>query len=113
MPKYKEGDIVKGKVTGIENYGFFLSLDGDYNGLVHISEMSDDFVKSIFDYIQLGETIQAKIIEVEGKKVKLSIKNFDYRLEGKKELEDLNGFTPLREKLPKWIEEYKEKNDLK
>lgn len=111
MPKYKVGDLIKGKVTGIENYGIFILLDDDYTGLIHISEISDKFVKSIFDYVQLDEIIQAKVIEVleNEKKVKLSIKNLDYRIEDKKELEDKNGFTPLREKLPEWISEYKER----
>lgn len=111
MPKHKVGDVVRGKVTGIEDYGFFLLLDDGYTGLVHISEMSEKFVKNIFDYVQLGESINAVIIEVDeaNKKLKLSIKNFDYRIEDKKELEDQNGFSPLREKLPKWITEYEER----
>ncbi len=111
MPKYNVGDVVKGKVTGIEDYGFFLLLDDGYTGLVHISEMSEKFVKNIFDYVQLGEHINAEIIELDekNKKVKLSIKNIDYRIEDKKELEDQNGFSPLREKLPEWVAEYEEK----
>ncbi len=111
MPKYKVGDTVKGKVTGIENYGIFLLMDDGYSGLIHISEISDKFVRSVFDYVQLGEIIKAKVLEVDevNKKIKLTIKNFDYRIEDKKELEDKNGFSPLREMLPKWIEEFKEK----
>ncbi len=111
MPKYKVGEKVQGKVTGIEDYGFFLLLDDGYTGLVHISEMSEKFVKNIFDYVQLGEQIEAMIIEVDesNKKLKLSIKNFDYRIEDKKELENQNGFSPLREKLPEWITEYEER----
>lgn len=114
MPKYKKDDIVKGKVTGIENYGIFLSLDDNYIGLVHISEISDKFVKNIFDYVQLNETISCKVLEVDGssKRLKLSIKNFDYRIEDKKKWEDENGFSPLREKLPEWIADYKEKLDV-
>ena len=46
------------------------------------------------------------------KRLKLTIKNFDYRIEDKKNLEDKNGFSLLREKLPLWIAEYKEKNEL-
>jgi len=111
MSKYKIGDVITGKVTGIEDYGFFLLLDDGYTGLVHISEMSEKFVKNIFDYVQLGEHINALIIDVDdkNKKIKLSIKNFDYRIEDKKELEDQNGFSPLREKLPMWIAEYEER----
>lgn len=112
MPNYKKGDIVKGKVTGIENYGFFVLLEDEaYTGLIHISEISDKFVRSVFDYVQLDEVIKAKVLEVDekNKQVKLSIKDIDYRIDGKKKLEDKNGFTPLREKLPEWISEYKEK----
>lgn len=110
---YKKNDIVIGKVTGIENYGIFLSIDNNYTGLIHISEMSEKFVKNVFDYVQLGEVIKAKVLELdeEKKKMKLSIKNFSYKIEEKEELEDRNGFSPLREILPKWIEEYKNKND--
>ena len=113
MPKYQKDDVVKGRVTGIEKYGIFLSLNDDYIGLIHISEISDKFVKNIFDYVQLNETIKCKILEVDesGKRLKLSIKNFDYRIEDKRKLEDKNGFAPLREKLPIWIEEYKAKLD--
>ena len=113
MPKYKIGDLVKSKVTGIESYGIFVSLDDNYTGLIHISEISDKFVRSVFDYVQLGEEIVSKVIDVieDEKKVKLSIKNLDYRVEDKKELEDKNGFTQLREKLPGWISEYNSKNE--
>ena len=110
MPKYKVGDIVKGKVSGIENYGIFLLMDDGYSGLIHISEISDKFVRNVFDYVQLGEIINSKVLEVDedNKKIKLTIKNFDYRVEDKRELEDKNGFSPLREMLPKWINEFKE-----
>ncbi len=116
--KYKDGDIVKGKVTGIENYGVFVGLfDNEYSGLIHISEMSEKFVKNVFDYVQLGEVILAKVIDVnkKTKQLKLSIKGLDYRIDDKKRLEDRNGFTPLREMLPKWISGYYEcsNNDLK
>lgn len=113
MLKYKKDDIIKGKVTGIEKYGFFLLVDNDYTGLVHISEISDKFVKNVFDYVQLGEVIKSKVIEVdeEEKQIKLSIKNFNYRIDDKKKLEDKNGFSLLRDQLPIWISEYKDKKD--
>lgn len=111
MPKYKVGDVIKGKVTGIEDYGFFLLLDDGYVGLVHISEMSEKFVKNVFDYVQLGEFIIATVIGVddEKKNLKLSIKNLNYRIEDKEELEDQNGFSPLREMLPLWVSDYDKK----
>ena len=114
FPMYKIGYIVKGKVTGIENYGIFLLMDDGYTGLIHISEISEKFVRNVFDYVQLDEVISSKVIEIDdsNKRLKLTIKNFDYRIEDKKNLEDKNGFSLLREKLPLWIAEYKEKNEL-
>lgn len=111
MSKYKIGDIVKGKVTGIEKYGIFLLMDDGYTGLIHISEISEKFVRNVFDYVQLDEIIISKIIEVDesNKRLKLTIKNFDYRIEDSKENEDQGGFASLREKLPEWISEYKNK----
>ena len=46
MNQYKKGEIVTGCVTGIEKYGIFVSLDDYYSGLIHISEISDFFVKN-------------------------------------------------------------------
>ncbi len=108
MPNYKVGDTVKGKVTGIEKYGFFIVTDAGYSGLIHISEISDKFVKNVYDYVTVDEEINSKIIEVDNqnKKLKLSIKNFDYKMNGSSNI-DMNGFGPLREKLPIWISEYK------
>ena len=111
---YKIGDIVKRKVTGIENYGIFLLMEDGYTGLIHISEISEKFVRNVFDYVQLEEVISSRVIDVDdsNKRLKLTIKNFDYRIEDKKNLEDKNGFSLLREKLPLWIAEYKEKNEM-
>ena len=79
MPKYKIGDSVKGKVTGIEKYGIFLLMEDGYTGLIHISEISEKFVRNVFDYVQLDEVIVSKVIEVddENKRLKLTIKNLD------------------------------------
>ena len=108
---YKIGDIVKGKVTGIEKYGIFLLMEDGYTGLIHISEISEKFVKNVFDYVQFEEVITSKLIEIdeENKRLKLTIKNFDYRSEDKKRQDDINGFLLLKEKLPGWIDEYKQK----
>lgn len=107
--KYRIGNIVKGCVTGIEKYGIFVSLDSYYSGLIHISEISESFVRNINDYVEIGETINVKILDVNSDDyhVKLSIKNIDYRINKKKEMKIVEvgeGFGILREKLPMWIE---------
>lgn len=108
--KYKVGNIISGCVTGIEKYGIFVSLDDYYSGLIHISEISDLFVKNINEYVNLGETIKAKVLDVDDNEchVKLSIKDINYRISNKKRkkiVETKHGFDTLKENLPKWINE--------
>ena len=108
MANYKKGDIVKGCVTGIENYGIFIGLDNYYSGLIHISEISDDFVKNINDYVKIGETIKAKVLDVNQEEfhLKLSIKGVDYRFNRRnnnKIKETTKGFSTLEKKLNSWI----------
>lgn len=110
MAKYKKNQIVTGCVTGIENYGVFVSLDEYYSGLIHISEISDNFVRNIEDYVKLGESIKAKVIDVDDDTfhVKLSIKNLDYNVARKRKnkiKETELGFSTLESKLDRWIEE--------
>lgn len=109
MGKYRSGDIVTGCVTGIEKYGVFVSLDDYYSGLIHISEISDGFVRNIHDYVKIGETINAKVIEENEKEhhVKLSIKDIDYRkskYSKTKIVETKKGFSTLRMYLNKWVD---------
>lgn len=110
MLKYEKGKIVTGQVTGIEKYGIFVNLDQSYSGLIHISEISDDFVKNINDYVSIGETIKVKVVEIdeESLHVKLSIKNVNYRnvKRNNNKLQEVSrGFLPLEEKMPTWISE--------
>jgi len=111
MNKYQNGDIVKGIVSGIENYGIFIKLDEQYSGLIHISEISDGYVRNIEDYVKVGDTIYTEILDIDyqNHQVKLSIKNISYkigtRVQKKKIVETKHGFTTLEKKLPLWIEE--------
>ena len=103
---YKIGDRVRGKVTGIEDYGIFLLLDDKTVGLIHISEISDYFVKNIEDYAKIDDTIEAEIIEIDEDKnqLKLSLKRMNNG-NHKKIVETKSGFSTLKEKLDDWIKE--------
>ena len=119
MNRYKKGEVVTGCVTGIEKYGIFVSLDDYYSGLIHISEISAFFVKSPADYVHVGETIKAVVIddnELDSFHVKLSIKNIDYRFSKRKKkkiLETPNGFNTLKNQLPVWISHKREEIEKK
>ena len=116
MAKYKEGEIVEGLVTGIEQYGIFVSLDEYYSGLIHISEISDGFVKDVNNFVNIGETIKVRVLESDDESfhVKLSIKNMNYRINRNKTKinETGSGFLVLKEHLPIWINEKNEEKNV-
>lgn len=67
--------ILEGRVTGIMNFGAFVSLPGGKSGLVHISEISNSFVKDVHEYLQVGQNVKVKVLDInEQGKINLSIK---------------------------------------
>ena len=69
------GNILPGKVTGITNFGAFVDLGNRKTGLVHISEVSNSYIKDIKDVLTVGEEVQVKVMEISGDgKVSLSIR---------------------------------------
>jgi small subunit ribosomal protein S1 len=74
--KFKIGDLVKGKVSKITAFGAFISMDGDIDGLVHISQISEDRVDKIKDHLKVGQEIEARVIKVDKteRRIGLSLK---------------------------------------
>ena len=69
------GEIVEGTVSDIMNYGAFVKLSDGKTGLVHISEVSKDFVKDIHSVLNEGDLVKAKVLSIDEKgKIALSIK---------------------------------------
>lgn len=68
------GDIVSGKVVNITKFGAFIEIEGGQNGLVHISEISNDYVENVADVLQKGQEVKAKVLSNENGKLSLSIK---------------------------------------
>lgn len=99
-----------GKITGIKEYGAFVRV-GEYSGLIHISEFSNDFVGDINDIVELKEEVSVMVLEVdeERKQLKLSYKRANV-MPSKllKRVHIFKGFNALELKLDEWIEkEYK------
>ena len=108
MAEYKTGSVIKGQVTGIEKYGAFVNIDSEYTGLIHISEISNDFVSDINKFLKIGETIYCQVLEVNDcdKQLKLSIKNINYKSNNNSKIKESRlGFLPLKMNLDKWIED--------
>ena len=69
------GSKVSGKISGITNFGAFVDLGDKKTGLVHISEVSDGFVKDIHDVLTVGDTVTVKVLSVgDDGKISLSIR---------------------------------------
>lgn len=103
-----KGSIVKGEITAIKPYGAFVKVDQDYVGLIHISEFSDGFVRNIEDYVDVGDVMDLKVIDVRDNKLSLSFKALHKRKKRYKIVLE-SGFSPLKEKLDQWIENYHKK----
>ncbi|MCU6710834.1 S1 domain-containing RNA-binding protein [Paenibacillus sp. J5C_2022] len=77
------GAKLEGKVTGITHFGAFVDLSGGVTGLVHISEIADNYVKDVKDHLKLDDVVKVKVINVDKDgKIGLSIKQAVDRPEG-------------------------------
>lgn len=116
--KFENGQVIEGKVTGVQPYGAFVALNEETQGLVHISEITHGFVSDINDFVKVGDQVKVKVLDVneEQNKVSLSIRAAIERNENKQQeaprqnasqLEDNNaqGFNTLKDKLQEWIKQ--------
>lgn len=117
---FKVGDVVTGKVTGIQPYGAFVSLDEQTQGLVHISEITFGYVKEVGEFLTVGQEVEVKILEIdeEASKISLSIRELQEKptsskrddkprksLQARVDEHDEEGFNTLKEKLAGWIKQ--------
>ena len=71
----EDGSILRGKITGLAPFGAFVELEGGKTGLVHISEVSNEYVDDISHHLTAGQTVKVKVISVDEQgKISLSIK---------------------------------------
>jgi len=82
--KYIPGHIVKGKVTKLTNFGAFVQLESDLEGLLHISELSDQKIKRPQDVVKVDDELEVKILKVdnEARKIGLSLRRAQWAAEG-------------------------------
>ena len=77
---YKLGDVINGKVARVAGYGAFIELDHEIDGLVHISQISEERIEKVKDYLKEGEEVTARVIKIDKdeRRIGLSIKAADY-----------------------------------
>ncbi len=117
--QYEAGQIVEGKVTGIQSYGAFVALDDETQGLVHISEVTHGFVKDINEHLAVGDVVNVKVIQVDEDKNKISL-SIRATIEAPKkenthpakrkqqprvQEQDNAGFNTMKDKLEEWMKQ--------
>ena len=116
---YKVGMTVYGKITGIKPYGAFVKFDDGVTGLIHISEISNGFVRNIDSFVKVNEYVMVKVIDIdrEHKQLRLSFKalsqntrRYTKRVKFLGMPESVKGFGTIRDHMPKWIKgEYEDR----
>lgn len=111
--KFTEGQVLTGKVTGVQPYGAFVALDDKIQGLVHISEVTHGFVKDINEFLAVGDEVKVKILSIDEEKNKysLSIRATEEAPKAKQQKptpssnQEEQGFNTLKDKLSEWLKQ--------
>lgn len=113
--RYQTGQIVTGVVTGIQPYGAFVSIDDHHTGLIHISEISEDYVRDVHYFVKIGEVLRLKVVDIDEStgQLRLSLKaltanharKFKKYQRKDKLPEMVIGFRSLESHLDGWIAE--------
>jgi polyribonucleotide nucleotidyltransferase len=74
MREFEIGEIIEGPIIKILEFGAIVDLGGDKDGMIHVSELKEGFVKKVEDVVKLGDTVRAKIIKFDNGKIGLSMK---------------------------------------
>ncbi len=114
IDKYHPGMIVYGQISGLKPYGAFVNFADGLSGLIHISELSNGFVRNIGKIVKVDDYVLCKVIDVdeEHNQLRLSYKALkrnrrDHRLKVNFLGMPLNkiGFSSIEAKMPEWIKE--------
>lgn len=111
------GKVVEGKVTGITNFGAFVQLGKGKSGLVHISEISDDYVEKVSDYLKKDQKIKVKVLSITNDgKISLSIRKAKPKTSNPAQvdwqgMEDRQRGMSFEDKLSSFLKESSEKHD--
>ena len=117
--KYEVGQIVLGTVTNVKPYALFLEFEDGTTGLLHISEISDSFIRDIERYGSKGDRMKVMIVSIDENNgfLRVSYKKvppeeaYSSHTNSARKAPDTNDedFAPLAEKLPEWIKDTLEK----
>jgi ribosomal protein S1 len=93
----KEGQVYSGTITRIEKYGVFVDIGAEKEGLVHISELSHEYVKHPSEAVKVGEEIQVKVIGFNRRKRRIDLSRKSLLNSPEAEVEEIEEFDPEEE----------------
>ena len=83
------GAIYKGKVTRLADFGAFVSIVGNKEGLVHISQIAEERVEKVSDYLQVGQEVMVKVVEIDRQgRIRLTMKELAPKAEAAQHVSD-------------------------
>ena len=112
--KYQVGQLIVGKVYNVKPYALFMSFDDGVTGLLHISEISDSFIRDIEKYGSVGDEIKVKILSIDKDNgfLRVSYKQVppeemysSHTNQRRMPTTSEDEFLPLKEKLDSWIKD--------
>lgn len=74
MKEFTVGEIIEGPIVRLLEFGAIVDLGGGHDGMIHVSELKNGFVKNVTDVVKEGQTVKAKVIKVDNGKIGLSMK---------------------------------------
>lgn len=121
MDNFEVGQLVIGKVTAVRPYAVFLSFSDGRSGLLHISEISDSYIRDIEKYASVGDEMKVKIIDIDANNgfLRVSLKRVEAEQaysthsnsDKKVVVASEDEFKTLKEKLPQWIDDALKKSE--
>ncbi|GAY74157.1 CvfD/Ygs/GSP13 family RNA-binding post-transcriptional regulator [Lentilactobacillus kosonis] len=123
--KPKVGMIMQVKVTGVQSYGAFVDIMGEYRGLIHISECREGYVTDIHDLFSIGDVVEAVIIDIDEYTGRISLstrvnnvdfKVLDQHLRPNRQSQNYwtnyhlnSGFAPIEASRKSWLRDARKK----
>jgi len=108
----KEGEIVEGRITGVQSYGIFIKLNNECNGLVHTSELGKLERDNPNRFFKIGQPLKVKILRIKpgGKQAVLRVHRTqaNKRRMGASSFETNSGFSVIKKQMEIWIQDAKD-----
>jgi transcriptional accessory protein Tex/SPT6 len=90
----KEGKRLKGRVMRLENFGAFVEIGAERPGLIHVSEMSNEYVSNPADIVRVGDEVEVVVVQVDRKKRQIRLSMKEAFIEFEAEEEEVDEETP-------------------